>query len=73
MAVIDLNVFNYLLKNDSSVKAVADKLQVNGKTLEDKKLFVCFKKSPEGEKALKAFNEGLKKVDPEAIMKKYAK
>ena len=73
VAVIDLNVFNYLLKNDSSVKAVADKLQVNGKTLEDKKLFVCFKKSPEGEKALKAFNEGLKKVDPEAIMKKYAK
>ena len=71
VAVIDLNVFNYLVKNDSSVKAVADKLQVNGKTLEDKKLFVCFKKSPEGEKALKAFNEGLKKIDTDAIMKKY--
>ena len=73
VAVIDLNVYNYLVKNDSSVKAVADKLQVNGKVLEDKKIYVCFKKSPEGEKALKAFNEGLKKVDPDAIMKKYAK
>ena len=73
VAVIDLNVYNYLAKNDSSVKAIADKLQVNGKVLEDKKIYVCFKKSPEGEKALKAFNEGLKKVDPDAIMKKYAK
>ena len=70
VAVIDVNVFNYLVKNDAAVKAVAGQLQVNGKTLEDKKLYVCFKKSPEGEKALKEFNQGLKKIDPEAIMKK---
>lgn len=70
VAVIDVNVFNYLIKNDSAVKAVAGQLQVNNKTLEDKKLYVCFKKSPEGEKALKEFNLGLKKIDPEAIMKK---
>jgi len=70
VAVIDVNVFNYLVKNDASVKAVAGQLQVNSKILEDKKLYVCFKKSTEGEKALKEFNQGLKKIDPEAIMKK---
>ena len=70
VAVIDLNVFNYLAKNDSSVEAVAGQLQVNGKFLEDKKLFVCFKRSPEGEKALRAFNLGLKKIDLDPILKK---
>lgn len=70
VAVIDINVFNYLVRNDAAVKAVAGLLQVNGKVLEDKKLYVCFKKSPEGEKALKEFNQGLKKIDAEAIMKK---
>lgn len=73
VAVVDINVYNYLAKNDAAVKAAAGDLQVNAKTLEDKKLFVCFKKSPEGEKALKVFNEGLKKVNINDIMKKYFK
>ena len=73
VAVVDVNVYNYLAKNDASVKGVAAQLQVNAKVLEDKKLFVCFKKSPEGEKALKAFNQGLKKVNIDDIMKKYFK
>lgn len=71
VAVVDVNVFNYLAKNEPAIKAIAGQLQVNAKKLEDKKLYVCFKKSPEGEKALKAFNEGLRKVDSGAIMKKY--
>lgn len=71
VAVVDANVFNYLAKNDASVKAVSGQLQVNVKKLEDKKLYVCFKKTPAGEKALKAFNQGLKKVDSDVIMKKY--
>lgn len=73
VAVVDINVYNYLAKNDAAVKAAAAELQVNAKTLEDKKLYVCFKKSPEGEKALKAFNEGLKKVNINEVMKKYFK
>lgn len=71
VAVIDVNVYNYLVKEDADVKAVAGQLQVNEKTLENKMLYVCFKKSPEGERALKAFNQGLKKVDVVAIMKKH--
>ena len=72
VAVIDANVYNYLAKNDASVKAVAGQLQINSKILENKMLYVCFKKSPEGEKALAEFNQGLKKIDPDAIMKKFA-
>ena len=60
-AVIDLNVFNYLVKNDASVKAAAGPLQVNAKFLEDKQLFICFTRSPEGEKARQVFNLGLRK------------
>lgn len=73
VAVIDVNVFNFLIKNDASVKAVADQLQINAKTLEDKKLYVAFQKSPEGEAALKAFNQGLKKVNIDEVMRKYFK
>lgn len=73
VAVVDVNVFHFLAKNDPSVKAVADQLQVNAKTLEDKKLYVCFKKSPEGEVALKAFNQGLKKVNVDDVMRKHFK
>lgn len=73
VAVIDVNVFRYLVKNDASVKAVADQLQVNAKSLEDKKLYVCFKKSAEGEKARQAFNLGLKKVNIDEVMGKYFK
>ncbi|MDP3653096.1 MAG: transporter substrate-binding domain-containing protein [Rhodoferax sp.] len=71
LAVVDINVYNYLVKNEPLLKEAATKLQANAKILEDKKLYVCFKKSPEGEKALKAFNQALKKVDVDAIMKKY--
>lgn len=71
VAVVDVNVYNFLVKNDAAIKAVAGQLQVNPKKLEDKKIYVCFSKTPEGQKAMKAFNEGLKSVNPEAIMKKY--
>lgn len=71
VAVIDVNVFHYLAKNDPAIKAVAAQLQVNAKVLEDKKLYVCFKKNAAGEKALKAFNAGLKKVNIDEVMRKY--
>lgn len=71
VAVIDVNVYNYLIKNEAALKSVADQLQVNAKILEEKKLYVCFKKSPEGEKAQKAFNLALKKINVDEIMKKY--
>jgi len=44
---------------------------MNAKVLEDKKLFICFKKDAEGQRIAKIFNEGLKKIDVNAIMAKH--
>lgn len=70
MAVVDSNVMDYLIKTDNRLKGKGDQLQFNKKMLEDKKLYVCFKKNAMGEELLKVFNEGLKKIDVNAIMKK---
>ncbi|PHV12533.1 substrate-binding periplasmic protein [Chitinimonas sp. BJB300] len=70
LAVVDSNVFNYLMKTDAALKSYVGKLSMNAKILEDKKLFICFKKDAEGQRAAKIFNEGLKKIDVNALMKK---
>ena len=70
-AVIDANVFNYLVNNNQSVAKVADKLQMNSKLMVKKKLYVAFKNTPEGKRWLDIFNQGLEKVDVESIMANY--
>lgn len=70
LAVIDKNVFEYLIKTDKMGIENKDKLKFQDKLLETKKLFICFKKGPEGEKLSKIFNEGLKKIKVEDIVKK---
>jgi polar amino acid transport system substrate-binding protein len=71
LAVVDSNVFNYLMKTDPELKPYVGKLGMNPKVLEDKKLFICFKKDAEGQRVAKIFNEGLKKIDVNALMSKY--
>lgn len=68
LAVVDKNVMSYILQTDKRFKGKADQLQLNKKLLVDNKLYVAFKKTPEGEKLTKIFNEGLKKIDVNAIM-----
>lgn len=72
-AIIDKNVMNYLLNNDPSLADAKGKLEFNAKVLEDKKLFICFRKGPQGEEYAKALAEGLKKIDVEAIVKAHLK
>ena len=67
LAVVDHNVFNYLLQSTPELKDARTSLRFNDKLLEDKDLFICFKKGPEGEKWTKVFNEGLKKINAAAI------
>lgn len=69
-AIIDRNVMQYLLKNDASLGAMKDKLSFNDKLLEDKKLYICFRKGGDAA-AMKALAEGLKKIDIDAISRKY--
>jgi polar amino acid transport system substrate-binding protein len=73
LAVVDKNVFNYLMKTDPALKPYNGKLEMNGKLLEDKKLYICFKRTAEGEKLKQIFDEGLKKINVTAIMGQYLK
>jgi len=71
MAVIDKNVFDYLLQTAPELAGLGEKLQFNQRLLEDKKLFVCVRKSPEGEAAIARLNEGLGALDVNAVQKAY--
>ncbi|MFN4289768.1 MAG: substrate-binding periplasmic protein [Permianibacter sp.] len=73
VAIIDQNVMSYLLANDASLAAAKGKLEFNAKVLEDKKLYICFRKGPQGEEYAKALAEGLKKIDVAAIVKAHLK
>jgi polar amino acid transport system substrate-binding protein len=68
LAVIDRRVFDYLTRHDPQVAAVAGKLRFNARLLETKLLYVCFRRTPEGERMRKVFNEGLKKIDADVVM-----
>jgi polar amino acid transport system substrate-binding protein len=71
LAVVDRNVMNYLFKTIPSLAEKANEAQFNSTLLENKKLFICFKKGPKGENIAEIYNEGLKKIDIAAIMNKY--
>jgi len=71
LAVIDKNVLSFILSSDAKLKSVASTIQFNSHLLEDKQLYICFKKGSRGEKISKAFNEGLGKIDVNAIMKSH--
>lgn len=70
LAVIDRNVFEYLVKTDKLGIENRERLRFQDRILENKKLFVCFKKGSEGEKLAKIFNEGLKKINVQEISQK---
>ncbi|EFP94885.1 substrate-binding periplasmic protein [Vibrio caribbeanicus] len=71
LAVIDSNVLDYLLKSDPDIASAKDKVKMNSKLLEEKDLFVAFANDENGKKWRTIINQGLKKIDSEAIMKRY--
>lgn len=71
LAVIDSLVLEYLLSTDQSLKPHRDQVRMNKHLLENKKLFVCFQKSTEGERLLKIFNDGLKQIDIADFVRRY--
>lgn len=71
LAVVDKNVMNYLFKTDKGLAKKSANAQFNSTLLEDKKLFICFKKNAKGEELAKIYNEGLKKIDITTIMNKH--
>ena len=71
LAVIDSNVLDYLLKSDPEVAPAKGKVKMNSKLLEEKDLFVAFANDDTGKKWKAIVDKGLKKIDSEAIMKRY--
>ncbi|GAK50996.1 ABC-type amino acid transport/signal transduction systems, periplasmic component/domain [Candidatus Moduliflexus flocculans] len=71
IAVIDRYVLEYLFQHDAEVSKVKDAVQFNAKILEEKQLFICFRRSPENEQLRTIFNEGLQKIDASQIMREY--
>jgi polar amino acid transport system substrate-binding protein len=69
LAVIDRHVLNHLLSTDPSLTDA--RVQFNARLLEDKALYVAFQRSAKGEEAARVLNEGLKKIDAEAIAAKF--
>ncbi|XLZ71406.1 transporter substrate-binding domain-containing protein [Massilia sp. SR12] len=68
LVVIDQRVFDYLIRHDPQVVAVARKLRFNVRLLESKQLHVCFRRTPEGERMRKIFNEGLRRINVDVTM-----
>lgn len=70
-AVMDKNVMHYLLRHDPQAASANVEVQFNARRLENKKLYVCFRNDATGQKWRQIFNDGLKKIDTNAIMTHY--
>lgn len=70
LAIVDPHVFEYLIRHDPELLAVGSQLEMNPHLLDEKALYVCFRRSPDGEKVVQLFNEGLRRIDPMVVMEK---
>ncbi|HSB97289.1 MAG TPA: transporter substrate-binding domain-containing protein [Spongiibacteraceae bacterium] len=70
LAIVDRNVLDYLLKNTPELQGFND-LRFNSRLLEDRKLYICFKRGGANDRVAARFNAGLQKIDVEAIIAQY--
>lgn len=61
-AVIDRNVYAYLMTRSLRLKAAATRLQLNPKVMIVHKLYVCFSRNEKGRVLRDKFNKGLKSL-----------
>ncbi|WP_158253650.1 substrate-binding periplasmic protein [Chromobacterium alticapitis] len=71
LAVIDRNVFDYLLQNNPTLRTARGNLTMNPRLLEEKQLYVGFKRGEEGRKLADILNQGLRRIDAKAIVRRY--
>jgi len=71
LAVIDKNVLHYLLMTKPRLTDSKTDIQFNKTLLEEKKLYLCFKKSHRGKVLVNKFNQGLKQINVKEIMASY--
>lgn len=70
-AVIDANVLDYLIRIDPRKKMLSKMIRMNSRMLESKLLYLAFKNTPEGNNWRAIFNQGLEKIDVEAIIEQH--
>lgn len=66
LSVVDYNVMQYLLKND--LQSEAGKLVFNPHILEEKQLFVAFRKDETGARMNQLLKQGLARINAKSIM-----
>ncbi len=71
MAIADSNVFSYLINTDYLLHSKKNELRMNPHLLGVKDMYVCFRNGRTGEKYLKIFNEGLRRIAARAILRDY--
>ena len=71
MAVIDKLVMSYLLASEPTLKDGKGAIRFNSKTLDDKRLYLCFNDTEAGRAMRDRFNTGLATVNTEAIVERY--
>ena len=70
-AVVDKLVLQYLMRTDPEVRAGAARLSFDERPLENKQLYLCFRGDAEGRDLQRLFNEGLARIDSEAVVEAY--
>ncbi|EAT13731.1 ABC transporter substrate-binding protein [Bermanella marisrubri] len=71
VAVMDENVMRYLALTEAELADYRDQFEMARPYLEVKPLYVCFKKTEQGRLWLEWFNEGLTRINVEAVFKQY--
>jgi polar amino acid transport system substrate-binding protein len=67
-AIIDYNVFNYLVRTDPRLTSAQRALDMNKQVLDEKALYGYFIRTPEGTRLRQLFDEGLKRIDSARIL-----
>lgn len=73
IAVIDKNVYEFLIKRSPDLKPFQNLYSLQSKKLENRKLYLLFSKTPKAKKLVKEFNRGLLNVPTEKIKRDYLK
>ena len=70
IAVIDANVFKYLINTGARSEVLQQKIRMNKKLLEQKKIVVAFRNTEEGRKWRDLFNLGLARINVAEVLER---
>mgnify|MGYP000554002769 CR=1 FL=1 len=63
LIVIDRHVMDYLLGAENALQPYRNNISFNKMLLEEKRLYICFKKTPDAIQTLQVFNRGVEKIN----------